>query len=208
MMVVSEVLSERECDYLMRRLELTDSLNPLATEQFKHKVNVSHTIEQDPWSKSTHVEITIRADDGSLLEPVQNTILDFMEGNEAARRQVAESKEYHTKMIAEIDRELQSIEEVKNQFDNKTKATFLNPSDLFTASLNLRERKINLQIRLKDIRAFRPVEGVTAMSKKVKLPALILIAIGFVGGCMMLMVTLFIKFFLEYYREHIENPAV
>jgi hypothetical protein len=202
MMVVSEVLTETECDYLMRQLELTDSLNPLSTGQFKEKVKLRHSIKRDTWSKAAYIEMTIRVRDGSLLEPVQNTILTFLEASETARRKVADSKEYHMQMMVEIDRELKSIEEVKNQFDNKTKATFLNPSDLFRTSVDLQEKKVNLQIKLKDIRAFRPVQGSMAMSKKIKLPAPLMAAIGFIGGCVVLLMVLFVKFFLGYYREY------
>src|SRR5688572_5718226 len=201
-MVVTDMLSETECDYLMRQLELTDSVNPLATEEFKKKVVIRHTIERDTWSKATHIEITIRARDGSFLEPVQRTILDFLETSETASKKVADSKEYHRQMLLEIEDELQSIKAVKNQFDDKTKATFLNPSDLFRASLELQEKKINVQIKLKDIPAFRPVQGSNAMSKKVKLPALVMGAIGFIGGCVVLMMALFVKFFLGYYRAY------
>lgn len=202
MMVVSEILTETECDYLLRQLELTEFGNPLTVEPFKDKVKIKHEIERDVWSKAAHIEILIRAKDSALLEPVQKLILDFMENSENARKKVADSKAFHTQMIAEIDRELQSIEEVKKQFDSKIKAAFLNPSDLFRATLELQERKINLQISLNDIRAFRPVQGSNAMGKKVKMPAIIMGAIGFIGGSIVLMGILFGKFFLRYYHEH------
>lgn len=202
MMVVSEVLTETECDYLLRQLALTQFSSPFTAESFGKKAKVKHSIKSDPVTRASYIEMTIQVQDSTFLKPAQKFILDFLENSENARRKVADLKTHHAQMIAEIDRELQSIEEVKKQFDSKMKAAFLNPSDLFRASMELQERKINLQIALKDIRAFRLVEGLYERGQKVKFPALLLGAIGFVGGCVVLMVVLFAKFFLGYYDEY------
>jgi hypothetical protein len=209
MMIVTQHLSEPECEFLLAQLEKTDSFPDVTEEQRKGLIVLKHSVitEQRPYSifnppplSTTHVEITLRVKHVSLRKVFENSIIRYLETSQPAVRKKEELAEYYSAMIAQIDHELKSMDELKKQILTTTSTQ--ENADLFTKSVELLEKKIRYQQAARDIEAFQIVKGFDGMNKP-KRASPIKYAIGGASvGLGLLILLLFIKYFTEYYRDY------
>jgi hypothetical protein len=211
MMVVTNLLTHPECDFLLTELEKADTFQGVPPEQRAGLVQISHAIISDPDFKgikdpqsapNVHIKITLQVRRHELLRVFEQSIITYLEASRPAIRKKYEFHKFYTEMIAEIDQELASLQQFKAHAEPKTLANFLNPSALYTEAVNLTEKRVNYELRLRNSNIFQLVQGFDALSRTTKLSIVSYILAGFGIGVAMLLPVLFIKYFGGYYKGY------
>lgn len=210
MMVVTNLLTRPECNFLLTELEKADSFMGVSPEQRAGLLVLSHEIvseselkgTKEPIGPNVHVQINIQVTNHELLRVFENSIMTYLESSRPALRKKYEFHEYYTTMIAEIDRELASLKQLKGETDPKVLANSFNPSDLYMAVVNLSEKKVSYELHLKNNNVFQLVQGFDTLSRSSRFSKTLAAAMGFCVGFGILMVILFIRHFSGYYRQY------
>jgi hypothetical protein len=206
MMVVTNLLTQAECDFLLTELEKSDTLQGVSPEQRAGLALITHKIISQPENSqstpSVHIIITIQVLHHELLHVFEKSIVTYLEASRPAIRKKYEFHRFYTEMIAAIDRELASMQQFKVLNAPKTTANLLNPSALYVETVNLTEKKINYELRMKNSNIFQLIQGFDAVSRNAKLPLTVYILIGFSVGILALLPVLFIKYFRRYYKKY------
>ena len=208
MMVVTRLLSLAECQFLLKQMEKSDTFYAITPEQRSGLISISHEIALDPTpvvdkdNPRVHITISLTVRNHDLLRPFQNSIITYLEASRPAVKKKYEQHEMYAGLIAEIDRELKGLDEVKTQITTRAQASFLNPAALYTAPVELTKQKIQYQLGLSDNTAFNLVQGFDAMSRIAKLSPVVYALIGVLAGVAVLFMLLFLKYFWSYYRKY------
>lgn len=213
MMVVTNLLTRPECNFLLAELEKADTFMGVLPEQRGGLLFLSHEIvseselkgSKEPIGPNVHVQINIQVTDHALLRVFENSIMTYLESSRPALRKKYEFHEYYTTMIAEIDRELASLKQIKGETDAKALANSFNPSDLYMAVVNLSEKKVNYELHLKNNNVFQLVQGFEMLSRSSRFSKTLAGVIGFCVGVGILMLILFIRYFRGYYRQYSQS---
>jgi hypothetical protein len=214
MMVVTEHLTEPQCEFLLAQLEKTDSFPDITEEQRQSLIFLKHKTIKEPivhplLSQSsvphkTHIEITLHVKHIALRKVFENSIIRYLESSQPAIRKKEELEEFYKTMVIHIDEELSAMNELKKQMVTLNN-TGDNAIDLYTKTIELTEKKIKYQQELKNIEAFQIVKGFDGMNKpKTASPGLYSFA-GAGAGIALLAFLLFLKYFVDYYRDYHQN---
>lgn len=211
MMVVTNLLTHPECDFLLTELQKADTFQGVSPEQRAGLVFISHEIIPDPDFKglkdpqsapNVHIKITIRVRRHELLRVFEQFIITYLEASRPAIRKKYEFNKFYTEMIAGIDVELAALQQLKAHTGPKAFATFLDPSALYIETVNLTEKRVSYELRLKNSNIFQLVQGFDALSRTTGLSTTSYILAGFVIGVAALLPVLFIKYFWGYYKGY------
>jgi hypothetical protein len=211
MMVVTNLLTHPECDFLLSELEKADTLQGVSPEQRAGLVFISHEIIPDPDFKgvkdpqnapNVHIKITIQVLRHELLSVFEQSIITYLEASRPAIRKKYEFNKFYTEMIAGIDRELASLQQLKVQSDPKSLANSFHPSDLYVQTVNLTEKRVSYELRLKNSNIFQLVQGFDALSRSTKLSVIAYILVGLGMGIAVLLPVLFMNYFWRYYKGY------
>ena len=218
LLIETSLLSQGESKFLFEQLGKAGIIPGLAKDErgkvegFKFEVieDNSRPISQvDPLQRverSIFVEVTATVFDPKVLPRLQNALIDFVNQSPTVVRHRAEGEKYYGQMIERIDREIAAMEGVKKQVDGNSKANYLNPSDLYSQTVDLFKEKIQYEIareEIKEIHLIKPFDSLTIDAKMSKLlAALIGLGLGFV----LFWIVVFLLYFNSYYRSH-PRPA-
>jgi hypothetical protein len=205
MMIRSEVLSVTECDFLLKQLELSKSLPVVTPEEHSTLLRLYHEMYS---SEPAYAEITIQVNNIETLGVLQSSILEFLENSEYARKKKEELKNFHTVMISRIDHELKLLDDVKTHTAYEAQASALKPSDLFTSSVELTEKKIEYEQKLKNEQLIVVVDGFARVVSEAKMPLTLLLLLGVLSGGLIAIIVLFIKYFITYYNRYRKTESV
>jgi hypothetical protein len=200
LMIATDLLSENEANFLCGDLAASDSLPGLTMDQRKSVIGLSYEVKKEQ-SKDRYlvfIKLTATVTHHYILTHLQKALVAYFNQSEPVIRQRKVKEKLYTSMIAKLDSELAGLEEIKR---NKEKIVAIFP-DPYSKSADLFERKMNYQNALETsavyvVKGFGPAAAVTATSNP-KLPYIIL---GFMGGVLILVMILFLRFFSAYYKQ-------
>lgn len=214
MMIVTEHLTEPQCEFLLEQLEKTDSFPDVNEDQRAGLISLSHRVipeerifpmySEKPFPRKTHVEITLNVSHINLRKVFENSIIRYLESSQPAVRKKEELKEYYKVMIAQLDHELSALNELKKRTGTKSGDDNIN---LYLKSIDLAERKVQYQQASRNIEAFQIVKGFDGMNKPKKASPTRYSLAGLSFGLALLVFMLFLKYFVEYYRAYHQKHA-
>ncbi|HEY3405581.1 MAG TPA: hypothetical protein VGK59_19495 [Ohtaekwangia sp.] len=199
MMIRSEALSVAECDFLLKQLELADSLPNITPEQRSAMMSLSH--EMFP-SEDPYAEITIQVNNRNMVAMFQKSILSFLESSEYSQKKKKELRDFYSVMIVRINHELKLLDDVKTHTAYEAQASALKPSDLFTTSVDLTERKVKYEQKMKDEHIIIVIDGFDRVVSEVSVSSTLLVLAGFIAGIFAMIIILFLKYFFRYYDTY------
>lgn len=203
MMIVTDLLSENEIKFLADQFAKADTIPGITADQKILIKEITFEVKsEDVLGKSPNVSLQLTATvfDSKVLIPLQNSVVNFLNHAEPTIRKKENKKEFYVNMIRKIDSELAALDNVKSQIDNKAKATFLDPSDLFTKSVELYDKKVLYKIALDELHSVQVIKGFGALTKSAKWPKMFYAFLGLLVGFGIALVIMFMQFFNEYYR--------
>jgi len=202
MMIETSLLSESEFQFLMEQLNRADSIKGLTRQQersisaIEYEVKKGETFKEDFKDiTQLYLKINTLTEDKVTLQVLQNALINYLNQAEPVMRNRMQRKLYYEKMIARIDDELKGLEAVQNQIDDKSKATYLDPSDLFDKSVKLYEQRLKYEIALADIKSVHVIKGFGSLTKSAQWSKARYAAVGFACGVVALLLFLAIKSF-------------
>ncbi len=209
MMVSTDLISEAESTFLFDQLGKADSIQGLTKEQEKQVFRINYEVlkgEQDI-NKSTPIyfKITTVISDKKVLPVLQNAIVNYLNNSAPVKRHREKKEKLCMDMIHKIDGELAALQQVEKEVNDKTKATFLDPSGLFEKSVELNEKKVQYELAYKDAQTIHIVKGFGSLTKLAKLPSALYVIVGFFVGVIALMLVIFLKSFGKYYNNFERN---
>jgi len=216
MMIVTDLLTEGEAKFLTEQLSSADTVPGINEQQRRNIGNLKYEVIKGEFpiitDKTTligkvpvYIQIKAETSDKKVLPVLQNVLVNYINGAEPVIKERRERKAFYINMIQKIDLELAAIEEVKKNIDSRTQATYLNPSELFSETVTLYDRKLNYQRGLKEIESIQIVKGFGSLSKGAGFPMTYYIVFGVFGGIIILSILMFIGYFANYYRNFEKN---
>jgi hypothetical protein len=200
-MISSDLLTENEANFLCSDLVSTDSLPGITRMQKESIVSLSYEVRKEIFKERSQIFIKITATitHHYILAILQNSLITYFNQSEPVIRQRKLKEKLYTAMIKKLDEEIAGLEEMKK---NSKEKLLTMPSNPFTQSVDLYERRLNYQNSLETsavyiVKGFGPETTIATTSN----PKFTYIILGFLLGCMVLGLILFIRFFSAYYRK-------
>lgn len=212
--IETSLLSESECKLLFRQVDRTGVIPGMTPELTKALAGLRYEITKNEETetldksiypdKSVYIQVTGRVSDKEVFQPLEKTILRFLNESAPATRHRNEQEKFYTEVINKINGEILAMDEIKKQVSSKMQATYLNPADLFAKSVDLYKEKTEYEIKLQEIKSVHLIKGFESMTIDAKMNKLLVALIGFVAGSLILLALLFLKFFINYFKlyEH------
>lgn len=207
MMVETDLISEDESKFLMEQLNKADSIQGLSKEQerkiggIEYEVKKGERIED---SVPVYIKISTVTGDKAILPVLQKALVNYLNQTEPIERNRTDREHFYHEMITRIDEELAGLTGVKKEINDKTKATFLEPADLFASSVELYDKRTKYEIALESIKSVHVVKNFGSLVKNAKWSKTLYALVGFVAGIFTLFAVLFLRFF-HHYSAQIEK---
>jgi hypothetical protein len=205
LLIETSLLTENECNALLSQEQLISRIQGLSEEQrgsirnisFKTIRNVSDKVQVPLTEGSIYVAITVEIFNEGDLPNIEKAIVDFLNNSPAVVRHRNDRSQFYDQMISRIETELSRLEEVKKEVGGKTQATFLNPSDLYSSTVDLFKERTEYLIKREEIKSVHVIYGfdVTTSAKR---SLLVASAAGFSIGCIVLAAVLVVRYFSRY----------
>jgi RNA-binding protein YhbY len=210
MLIYSSILTESYC------LELADNLNALVrdgnypilaqrlgiTEKQAaaiRKVTMRGALETVPEEDRLAIIVTVRIKDNGVLPDLQRGIINYIAQNEFVKVRVEERKRAYEELIARVAEEIEKLEAVKQRIAQGTGSSsgsmvLMNPSDAYVRTVELLERKLGLEERLRLVSGVQLVEGFTPLNKPVSPKLAVLLASGLIAGIILAAVIIGLRY--------------
>jgi len=201
MMVETAFINQQEAKFLVNEL---DGINFLPGKRSKLEYDVKTGDRED---KNIYIIVTASAGDTTDLSHIQASIKKFLNQSEPFLRRKKETAEVCLNMIKEINIQLADLASVKEKVDDKSKATFLNPADLFTKTVDLYNKRLNYEIELQNAESVHIVKGFDTVARSARIPSSMYVLAGLLFGGIVAIVALVLKRFSKYYREFEKRNA-
>jgi hypothetical protein len=205
MMVVTNLLTEEQCSFLLTQFETSQPIPNTTPEQLDALIELSHEVIR-PYryftdDRSVNLQITLTLKDERFFPLFQQSILDFLENSTAATTRKKTMQQLEAKLIEGIDHELASIEQIKTGVSGKDKLNSLNAASLYVETIKLLEKKLQLQNQTSSGKIFTVVEGFkNKMHRKSSMVTSILLGVG--AGILLLFFWIAVRYFGNYYRNY------
>jgi hypothetical protein len=211
MLISTSLLTENECEYLFDELAKDPKLETLSSEEQNKvrglDVSISSTLQSDNTTDKDPLDrpvlyLTVTADvyDPSVLASLEKAVVTWLNQTNAAQRHRAEYEKFYSSMISKIDAEIAGLDALKKQVNPQAQASYLNPSDLYSHSVELYEDRMTYEILRDDIRSVNVVKGFTTVSST-RISPWVGAMIGVIVGLVLVGVILFFK----YVNEHVKK---
>ena len=212
LLVETSLLTDNECKFLFEQLDKVGIIPGLSEEEDQKVAGFSFKVtrnegpvltDQNPYQldRSVYLEVTARVLDKDVLPALQKAVVNFINSSQSVVRHRNERSRFYSEMIARINMELSSMDEVKKQV-TKTQATYLNPSELYASSVRLYEQKTEYEILAREIETIHLLKGFDSLTINAKTSLIQAILIGFGVGTGVLLLILFIRFFMSYFKQY------
>ena len=218
LLIETSLLSKSECKFLFDQLGKSGMLPGLTKEEqsvvagFKFEViedNSRPVTQVNPVQRvenAIYVEVTATVYDQKILPRLQNALINFISQSPTVARQRADGEKYYGQMIERIDREIAAMEGVKKQVDANRQATYLNPSELYSKTVDLFKEKIHYEIAREEIKEIHLIKPFDTLTINAKMSNVLAALIGLGSGFILFWIIVFLLYFGSYYRSH-PRPA-
>lgn len=204
----TSLLSLQEAKFLFEQLEKSRLLPGLEEDQQqKVKMLSFEVFDQNEKvnslnERTVYLQVTARVSEKEVFQPLQQALLNIVNTSSPVLRHRTERTSFYDKLISKIDEEINAMEKVKGQIPGETQATYLNPSLLYSQTVELFREKMTLEIRKEDVASVHLIKGFNTLTFDRKPSFIIPVAVGFVVGLLLLSIILFLKFFASYFRAY------
>lgn len=221
MMVVTDLLSATECEFIMGQFQKTDSIPGMTSTERRSVSGLSFKVTPDPDYKMSYsniksydvqsrppvyLKVTASVSDCAVLIPLQRGLVNYLNNSKPVLAERTQRKIHYEELIRKIDQELADLEKAKTAVGGSAS---LDPAGLFTGAVNLYEKKVSYELSMKESQSVQVVHEFTSTTNmNNQLPASHALVIGFVIGFGVLVIVLFLKFFFRYYRQQQKNQLV
>ena len=210
MLIETSLLSERECEFLFNELNKVDDEFPgitpeIATHIKKLRYEVIKANGTTPSDGNVYLQVTAVVSQKNILPPLEGLSVKFINESEPVIRHRREREQFYSAMIMKINTEIAAMETVKNNVDSHAQANFLDPSELYKATVALYKEKTEYEIKLEESGSIHLVKGFESLTIDAKLNKIIVALIGLLLGFVILSLLLFVKFFIGYYNTYQET---
>ena len=202
MMLVTDILSKNEADFLMVELSRADSFPGLSREQRSDLRSFSHDSGSTMLNDRVfllYLIIRVTVTNEEMLPALQQSVLTYLESSEPVVRQKSNNKVYYADVIKKIDQELDSLDQVKRSVTSVKKGPYQGPPMPYLESVELYDKKklYELEIAKKE-----EIEVVLGFNSAIKVKTnKYLLLLGFIGGAFLVALILFLKNFIRYYKK-------
>jgi hypothetical protein len=210
LLVETSLLSDNECRFLFNQLTKAGNVPGMSSEERKQLAGFRfNVIKNDPEindhslnEKSLYLEVTARVYNQNVFPSLEKALVRFInESPSVVRNRIEREKFYHA-MIKEIDSEIAAMALVKGEINSATQATYLNPSDLYSNTVDMYKEKIKFEIKLDQIKSVHLIKGFDTLTIDAKMNKVMVAIIGFAIGVLCLCLFLFLQFFLRYFTVY------
>ncbi|RAV99742.1 hypothetical protein [Pseudochryseolinea flava] len=207
MMITTNVLSEEQSVFLLEQYQAANPFPNISTEHQAKFVNLSHVVVRPYRSsddRSVNLKLSLRLTDESAFPIFQQSILNFLENSEIAISQKRSIKNFETKMIEGIEKELTAIDDALVEMrasGNTTRSNAIDPAALYVERINLLERKLRLEPSSPSQYLFSVVEGFKVKTlQNISLTGYTIG--GLAAGFTLLIIVIFIRSFITFYKNY------
>lgn len=206
-MMETSLMTVQEAEFLFDQLKNVKPLPGLTEDQKKkvrkltYKVLPEHAQPSSLSEQSVYVKITARVATKEIFPLIENALTVIVNESPAVVRHRTERGQFYDEMIKRIDTEISGMEEVKSQISAKSQAAFLNPSHLYSQTVDLFREKESLEMRKKEIETIHLAKKFDSLSFEGKPSLIVLVVLGFIAGSVLLAIALFLRFFYDYVND-------
>jgi hypothetical protein len=212
LLIETSLLSENESQFLFDQLDRVGVIPGLSQEEdnnvngFGFKVIRGETtptpIERGISlnEKTLYLQVTARVYDDAVFPALERSIVDFVDKSPSVQRHRAEREKFYGGMISTIEQEIAAMDQVKKEITTKIQATYLNPSELYSKTVELLKEKTLYEIKREEIKSVHLIKGFDTLAVTRKPKMWLAGLIGFAAGFAVLCLVLFIKFFARYFK--------
>jgi len=211
MMISTRLITEEESNFLFDELGKGRAIfgltkGKITQIKFSVKEGKKNDSELDKLNTAPPVyfKITATIKDTSALPEIQEAIINYLNNTAPIKRHREQRQKLYNLMIFKIDQELAALNEVEKEVGNQTKATFLDPSTLFSRSVDLYRERVTYELALKDIESVQVVKGFGSPSRPSRI---IFVSLGLLAGIILLAIVIFARYFRSYYNQFEKNSS-
>lgn len=202
----TSLLTRQEGMFLATQLEKVKRIPGISPEQFKQVRKLDFEVQSEPEERglddrSVYLEVTAQVSSREVFPVLERVIMDILNSSPAVVRYREERNRYYDQLIAKIDEEIAAMDQVKEKVSLQSQATFLNPSLLYSQTVDLYREKVKLEIRKEEISKVHLIKGFDSLSFERKIPLPVLLISGFILGILLLIVVLFLNYFIDYVKN-------
>jgi hypothetical protein len=210
LLIETSLLSENECKFIFNQLNKVGTIpglsgaerNQVAWFRFDMlKGPTAAQITTDLKEESLFMEVTARVYNQEVFPSLEKAVVRIINENPSVVRHRIERERFYSEMIAKIEREIASMEEVKAVPGNKV-ADYINPAELYAGSVKLYKEKILFEIRRDQIKSVQLIKGFDSLTIDAKQSKVVVAIIGFSIGFACLCLFLFMQFFIRYFTVY------
>jgi hypothetical protein len=205
MLIETSLLPENECEFLFEQLNKVGTIPGLTVEERKQLAGFKFAIKNDAATTdnnlnetSLYLEVTARVYNQDLFPPLEKAVLKVVNENSSVVRRRNERDKFYGQLIQEIDKEINSMEKIKQDVGNNI-AHYINPSELYATTVNLYKEKLQYEIRRDQIKTVHLIKGFDSLTIDAKQNKIVVAIVGFAIGFAALCAFLFIQFFVRYF---------
>ena len=209
LLIETTLLQDKECEFLFDQLgkgARLPGLSQKATDELvKLRYEVIRTetkIEKEDRDKSVYLQVKATVTDTKVFSELEKLVVKFVDESEPVTRHRREQQKFYDSMIAKIDIEILAMKKLQNQVSISGPVTYLDPSELYEASVRVYRDKMEYDKRLAEIKKVHLIKGFDSLTIDARLSMWI---VGFVGlflGFMLSLLILFLRFFSRYYKAY------
>jgi hypothetical protein len=201
-LISSDLLSENEANFLCNDLVSSDSFPGFSKEQKSGITNLTYEVKKEQARDRVLIFIKLSAtvQNAQLSELLQKAIAIYFNESEPVSKHRFLKEKLYKAMIEKIDLEMEGLEEIKKGKNIKHPTISYDP---YSQSVNLYERKINFQNALETnaISVLKKFSNSQTSSETQRKSKSLYLVLGFLGGIVIAVIILFLKFFSAYYRQ-------
>jgi hypothetical protein len=205
MLIETSLLSANESTFLFNDLKRRHSKSPAGENVRRFDFEILRGAGEnkgDFTDVNIEIEVKIVAGDTAIFEPFQQWMVNTLNNSSALMQNRLERQRFYEQVIAKIDREIAGLDQLKQDVTAIDKAKFLNPSELYTQSVELFRNRTHYQIKLDDTRnGVHLVEGLYGFTE-IRPSPVISAALGLFAGIVLLMFWLVVMSFRKYFRQY------
>jgi hypothetical protein len=209
LLLETSLLSESESTFLLEELEKFGIIPGLSVEEDKQVKSLKFKViknESNPAyslnEKSLYLQVTARVYKKEILPALEKAIIQFINTSAPVVRHRAERQKFYEGLIAKIEGEIRAMDEVKREINSKVQATYLDPSQLYAETITLYREKMTLEIKRDEIKQVHLIKGFDSLTIDRKPNLVLMAALGFIAGFVVLCFILFVQFFATYFKHY------
>jgi hypothetical protein len=209
MMVSTDLIGEKEAEFIARELGAADSMPGLTRLDRQKLLSLGFAVDSKIEKAITNkgmvadrevvfLTITAQVTDPSIFPSLETSVVRFVNSIDAIEQPRKRQEFLHRQVITKIDSELVILKGIHENADSKTMAGYMNPGDLFEKTLEIYENRAEREARLQYLSSVTLVKGFSSLAKSANLSSKFAGAVGAGVGLLLFAFIVFVRYFIGY----------